>query len=182
MQVITKQIEAYSFDELSGSAKDNFRFKVNSDYWDSVTAHEYKDTLNKFSKKFDISWTEFDVSPPYLEYKLNIKNEDLRQYENDGVINDVLYQLTVLKQSEDCPLTGVYTDEAILEPIRKINFTKNFCDNFYKNFDLESLLNQCINNWLKNLQLTYDYEMSDEFLSELASANDYLFTKDGKII
>lgn len=181
MQILTKKIEAYNFNELSDQAKDEFRFLENTNWWTNPISEEFKNTLNIFCNEFDIKWHEYDVSPPQIDYSMGITNRDLRNYD-PKYDEDILYKLTSKKVSEDCPLTGVYCDELILKPIRKLEFTKKFCDSFYQNFDIEQLWDDCINNWLKGLQAEYDYHLSDDGLNELCKANEYLFTKDGKLI
>jgi len=181
MQILTKKIEAYNFDELDEAAKDEFRYLENQNWWGTVHAEDFKNTFTKFCNEFDINWHEYDVSPPQAIYNFGITNDTLRYHDKD-LHEDLIYKLSVLKASEDCPLTGFYADESILKPIRKLKFTKKFCDSFYKEFDIEKLFDDCINNWLGDLQKEYDYYFSNEGLSELCKMNDYLFTKNGKLI
>lgn len=177
MQMLTKQIEAYKFNELNEDAKNNFRYKLNIDFWDSVSGDDYTRTLNAFCKKMDISWSEFDICPAFINFENHIKNNEL---ENQN--KDIFYKLLSLKNSEDCPFTGFYSDEDILKPIRQLNFTKEFTENFFTDFDYEQLIQDCMDNWLNALVKCYEYEQSDEYIDEMCEANNYLFTKKGEII
>lgn len=177
MQVITKQIEAYKFNELNQDAKDNFRYKLNADFWNSVSGYDYTKTLDAFCKKMDISWSEFDISPAFINYESYVQNHNLEMQDED-----IYYKLASLKASEDCPLTGHSSDEDILKPIRELKFNKEFTENFYKDFDYELLIQNCMDSWLKGLSQCYEYEQSDEYINELCEANEYLFTKKGELI
>lgn len=182
MKILTKQIKAYNFLELSDEAKDNIRYNESLNFYENITGQDYLETLKEFCNELNISWREYDVNPAFIDYQSHIKNSDLKDYKDNGIQNDIFYKLTVLKNSSDCPLTGVYTDEDILEPIRQLKFTKKFQKEFYSNFDYEGLIQKCMNSWLKALVKAYEYEQSDEYLNELATANDYLYTEQGKLI
>ena len=71
----------------------------------------------------------------------------------------------------DCPFTGVCYDETILDAFRD-------CDS---DDSLDDVLRDVEHRVLKDLHNEGEYIYSDEGLRELCEANEYEFTKSGKI-
>ena len=75
-----------------------------------------------------------------------------------------------------CVLTGVCYDDSILEPIYDfLNGTPN------NNIDFDTLLNDCINSLLSDVQLEIDYRYSDKGIIDQILGNEYEFDENGKL-
>lgn len=71
MRVIEKTV--YSFDELSGEAKETAINNYRDDNQDFFWSGEVEDTLNKFCDIFSIDWRRIDYQEPYRnDYKINL--------------------------------------------------------------------------------------------------------------
>jgi hypothetical protein len=75
---------------------------------------------------------------------------------------------------DNCPLTGMYMDYDILEPILK--FRKE-----PKNIDFKELINDCFYSLIFAARKRAEYYETDEAKREYIASNAYVFTEDGEI-
>jgi hypothetical protein len=73
-----------------------------------------------------------------------------------------------------CVLTGVCYDQDVLDPIYK------FLEH-PKELTIEELIDRCIKNLCKSVRSEYEYQTSNEGLTEYINNNDYWFTIDGEL-
>ena len=74
--------------------------------------------------------------------------------------------------SGNCPFTGVFYDEVILDAFRDESNGK--C--------LETILNDVEHRILKHIHDETDYLYADESLRDMCEANEYEFTEDGECV
>lgn len=167
----TLEVKLYSFSELSKEAQEKaieqYR-KSQNGYFDDYDA---ANTFEKFAEIFNISRYDIDYLEPYRnEYKINLAYDVLnlsgvRLYKY--IVNNYKDILT-----KDYPLTGVFYDEAILQPI--YNFLKRPYDiTFFE------LIKKCINSFCKAEDI--EYQNSNEYISELLEISEYQFLENGKL-
>jgi hypothetical protein len=170
----TLEIKLYSFLELSKEAQEKaieqYR-KSQNGYFDDYDA---ANTFEKFAKIFNINKYDIDYLEPYRNnYKTNLDDAVL---DLSGV---KLYKYIVNNYkdilSKDCPLTGVFYDEAILQPIH------NFLKKPYQDINFYKLLDRCIKSFCEAVADDIQNQNSDNYISEFLEANEYQFLESGKI-
>jgi hypothetical protein len=85
------------------------------------------------------------------------------------------YHSAIFK-SNCCVLTGYCLDDNILEPIYQ--FLKNPKDNI----NFEDLMKDCLESWIQACRNDYEYQQSNEYISEHLEANEYEFDEEGNRI
>lgn len=84
------------------------------------------------------------------------------------------YSKVIFERS--CPLTGVWSDNAILFPIYEFLDGKgNWMETTF-----EDLMKECFESLRKDLEDSDSYAYSDEAITEEIENNEYEFTKDGE--
>ena len=191
MQTITKQINLYSFNELSDEIKQNVinNWRVNDEYY---YGNENEDSLNAFCELFNIKVKDYDYGyRKYINVSFNLDNDvlnlrGLKLYKH--LINNYYRDLfkpkyyyknikrrfSKIQVQNVCIMTGYCMDNSILEPIY------DFLKKPY-NTDFESLLNDCLNNWLIACENDYEYWNSAECIINEIESNDYQFLDNGNI-
>ena len=194
MKEITMKV--YHFDELSTEAQEfvlDERQRTHDYSWE----YENRKTLEAFEKLFDIS---VDFVYGY-EYNLDFivkTNHDYDEDEFTGVrlykylqnnfveylrepkvrtnSNDTKkYYSKVFSQYKDCPLTGYYIDEDILDPIHDfLRYPDSKVTFVY-------LMEKCISNYLKVAQDDYESYYSKEYVSDDCNDRGSLFFEDGSV-
>jgi len=86
------------------------------------------------------------------------------------------YYSNIQLQTFNCPFTGYYMDNAILEPMYKL------WENFDKDMTLEELIDQCVKSWVVECEKDYQNTMSKEYSREELEDNDEdeVYTEDGE--
>lgn len=96
----------------------------------------------------------------------------------------------IMTEETNCPFTGYYMDEALLDPIRRyVNLAHrpaHLLFNVYatkgmpKHYTYGDVMDECISAF--NFAITADYEhwLSDECIVEDMDCNDWRFTEDGR--
>lgn len=186
----------YRFSELSDEAKDNVRDRLQSHGWDRDD--EFGSTLRALVKHFggrladyDIDWTggtystvEFDMPedegfiPEYWtaedddgnldeERLLEMKREEIKR------LLDQLgeYNPETLRLAGECKLTGVYCDDDAIDAVRKA-FVEG-------ESDLDELMQAGFDALLTTAKKQFEFDYSDEGLTEDCEANDWWFDEDG---
>ena len=75
----------------------------------------------------------------------------------------------------NCPLTGYYIDNSLLDPIWK------FMDK-PDNRTFKDLLEDCFNEWVKDCDQDYEYSTSMEFFIEECGSQNWSFDENGKMV
>ncbi len=166
MKTITKTL--YLFGELPTpqaqiNARSTFFYRQESfviqDYWNLCQAIE----------------KAFYRTPVKIDLKsIDVANADISYRIFDETTSDTpplsMDQLALEYPTEtDCPFTGTYTDHTFTESIR----------NAETNAELLDILPHALRALAKEAQTQYDYENSDESLSESSEANEYYFDAQG---
>tara|TARA_R100000008_G_C3576039_1_gene165338 strand:- start:953 stop:1540 length:588 start_codon:yes stop_codon:yes gene_type:complete len=185
------------FSELSEEAKqkahENYITKGMIDF----DIEENRKSLNEFEKYFPIKIKDWEYGyrnfinweMDYLDNEiLELKGNRLRTYlinnYMDGLEKPKTYysknykkkRKSKIQKSIDCPFTGFYLDNEILQPI--FNFIKN--PDKYQ--DLESIMNDCLNEWISICNANIEYQESSEYFEEMVEANEYEFLENGDLI
>jgi len=199
-----KQINIYSFEELSEKAKqtahENYLYKGDYFVYDS----ELRATLNAFEKAFNVQFS-FDgydnatIRRYGYEYEYAGEIDDPQRvatfmYNNfgagvekgkcystfgkwiDGKYNFKSRYSRITKELDNCPLTGDGYDYDILKPfIDCIERREQFSS-------VDDVLLACVNNWIKAWNNEEEYCSSLEFFAGMAAANDWYFLVDGRVV
>lgn len=159
-------------------------------------AQDNIDTLIAFEKAFDIDVNSWSYDLDHYRYKFTMnKDEDieylsgprLRTYIVNNYWDDLFKPKTyytknfkkkrksrILKGS-DCPLTGYWTDNAILKPIY------DFLKRPYEWINLHDLIDDCLRNYFYACSRDVADQYSKERFLECCEENDYEFFSDGRV-
>jgi hypothetical protein len=80
----------------------------------------------------------------------------------------------IILEKENCPLTGYYIDNEILQPLW------DFLDKPNKNTTFHDLMEECLNNWISACNKDYENYYSMENFLEESKANEYEYLESGK--
>lgn len=189
-----KTINAYTFPELSDTAKE----KVRSSFHDDDQEFVYDDakaTLNAFIK---VIYDTCGIGVHYDGYHIRIafKEPTMERMQGSRLMRYLLKNVLPYRpcgkyscghsiaEYEYCPLTGMTYDHTVLAPI--ILFTTNptkYTKHFYTNWNLvafEDLLRDSVHGLEKKIEEDLEYPLTDEYLEEVTS--DYYFDSNGNII
>lgn len=106
------------------------------------------------------------------------KEKDIKHHprlKNEQLSNGKYFQSYYSKLQKDtcCVLTGYCIDDDILNPIYE--FLKKPTDNI----NFEDLMQDCLDSWIKACSDDYEYQQSDEAISEHLEANEYEYDETG---
>ena len=146
------ETEIYEFHELSEQAKENAKYELMS----RNTIIEY--FWHEEAIKSLYAFAE-EIGINIIDYSICWLNKDNNSVDWDWVF--VEHKDTIDKDY----LTGYCMDFPLIETW---NETKDVDD--------------CINEWLRECNEDYEYQFSDENVSEYCEANECEFTKDGKLV
>lgn len=175
--------EIFWQDEILESLKTLFKFcdGVKLEDWSLGLNNSYisvsfsNDETEELTGKRAFAWVENNLFYK-LRYKAGIKYQKERVWILDVVKHCTnpkgvfIYQIGYLKS---CPFTGVCFDEDFIESLR--NDIKNGCD-------LKTAFEGLATTYQKILNAEYDYQNSDEYISENLEANEYEYNEDGNKI
>jgi hypothetical protein len=180
----------YSFCELSDDAKE----RAVTDYWNEghnfAWEGENLDSLKKFYDVFSSlvksgnrNWSDVCIigDDNVMElsgmraatYLWNNYKDDLykgKYYSRGGKSRYSKIQLC-----NCCVLTGYCMDDDILKPIYK----------FLSKPDqrtIEDLMQECVESWRIACEHDYEYQQTQAWFEDMADANDWEFTEDGKFV
>lgn len=192
----TIEINVYQFGELSPKAQDR-AFQHYCSTYDYPFEDYNQEVLDEFCKLFNIS-VDFVYGYEYtLQFIIRTKFQ-YGEEELSGVRlmkylqNNYMPYLTqpkvwynekytkkyiskVFFEKRDCPLTGYYLDEDILDPIYE------FLSYPYSNVTFVDLMEKCINNYLKVAQSDYNSVYSMEYFENECKETEALFLEDGRV-
>ena len=176
MNTITKQFNVYSLEELKAvdtEAYEDAMDNVREAYTDTQIDFFYQDmeeTMKAFADTFNISLTDYSFGVYHNSY-VNVDIDDYMDLENDEK-NDLVKKANNLK-NEDCPFTGVCTDEYITDYFKENEVTYN---DLHKH--LEDVLHVAVSNFMNDLE--NDLE-DDNNILDYALNEDMEFLEDGSI-
>ena len=176
MKTITKQFNVYSLEELKAvdtEAYEDAMDNVREAYTDTQIDFFYQDmeeTMKAFADTFNISLTDYSFTIYHNSY-VNVNIDDYMDLDN-GEKKDLVKKANNLK-NEDCPFTGVCTDEYITDYFKENEVTYN---DLHKH--LEDVLHVAVRNFMNDLE--NDLE-DDNNILEYAVNEDMEFLKDGSI-
>jgi hypothetical protein len=176
MRIDTVKTAVYQFNELSEQAKQKA-----IDWWIGVDDHypwhdENTSSLHGFCDEFNLSRLSYEYSTHRPSFA-NAEIDDVTIAELSGIrlfkylTNN--YDLKTLL-SGNCPFTGYYLDESLVDPIRK----------FMKKPDSRSfqdLIDDCLTQWATDVVKDIEHYYSEESAIESIIANEYEFTENGRI-
>ena len=157
----TLEITAYTFDELSETAKEKALYNNR----DINTTHEWWEWTYQDAENFGIRITSFDI------------------YYRKITIEFTLDPLDVAKNiMNDCgPTSDIYSfAESYISWYNKIDDTGDYYETHEKIEDLNSeFKHRLCQEYIDLLIKEYEYQESDEAVKETLMANMYEFTEDG---
>jgi hypothetical protein len=107
---------------------------------------------------------------PHSRHRM-VKNVEISRGTNKGKFYASVYSNCQTEQC--CNLTGVYSDESILQPLYDFLKTPN------KNTTFADLMEECGNAWAKSFAKEIEHENSDEYIKDCLINNDYEYTEEG---
>lgn len=176
MKTITKQFNVYSLEELKAvdtEAYEDAMDNVREAYTDTQIDFFYQDmeeTMKAFADTFDISLTDYSFTIYHNSY-VNVNIDDYMDLDN-GEKKDLVKKANNLK-NEDCPFTGVCTDEYITDYFKENEVTYN---DLHKH--LEDVLHVAVRNFMDDLE---DDLEDDNNILDYALNEDMEFLEDGSI-
>lgn len=176
MKTITKQFNVYSLEELKAvdiEAYEDAMENVREAYTDTQIDFFYQDmeeTMKEFAKVFNISLTDYSLGVYHNSY-VNVNIDDYMDLDN-GDKKDLVKKANHL-QNEDCPFTGVCTDEYITDYFKENEVTYN---DLHKH--LEDVLHVAARNFVNDLE---DELEDDTNILDYAIEEDTEFLEDGSI-
>lgn len=164
---VTKSLTLYTIHELDGVAKEKALqdMRCNVDFF---WMDENNDSFVEFAK-----WIggKTDWSVGLGGYSWAKCSLDWYEWEYGGF--DTVEWLKNNLPTKECPFTGYYMDEMILKPLH------DFLDD-PDDRTLEDLARECADAWVDAVVQDMEYQISDEYLTEHADANEYLFYESGR--
>ena len=183
MKTITQDITLYQFDELSDRAKDNAIESMGANDMEHER-FEIRKTIQAFEEHMNVTldWEiDYTDSMPTKPTRASVPwyLEDADDPENIESLKDAVeslgsYDPETLKGYGDCVLTGVIYDEEIADGARYAFYREGSTDRAY-------VAKRGMDFLEKTIHQEYAYKSSYEHASELADANDYWFTENGRL-
>lgn len=202
MRTVTKTTTLYQFDELSSEAQEKARewFRIGFEYgWGSefrqsldgflsmagitlrnwqYDAYTYDYTLS--GSQFDDYVDEFDTRRliAYCHTRFDKWLTRAKRYAKDGRTWDksnTVHKSRIIRETHDCPFTGVCFDEDFLQPLREFLKTGKF------NGTYQDLIRECLDSGFQSIVNDIEYQTSDEAVDESIRTNEYEFTEDGEL-
>lgn len=155
-------------------------------YLGDPTVDDTTTSLAAFAKHFDckVDWS-ISIVPDRGEYirfiDLNWPMETYEAHQLKSYLHRDGYFQYCDKQGRlhdlcdgECPLTGCYTDEILLDAVREFRSKPD-------EVDMWMLLEDCSKRILESLHKEGEYIYSNEGLKQMLSDNEYEFKENGKI-
>jgi len=177
----TIKIELYNLEELEESAQQK-AYEDHMRYFEYFGHDDNVASLNAFCDLFNIEVTKFEygsqnfIDAEYSDTRILSGTENwYYQPEMEGVRfwkflnnNDVLPDL-----SGNCPFTGVWIDEELLDPLRE--FIKR--PNLHQEWG--ELLRECLECWIQACRVDYECAISVEMFIESSQVNEWTYEANG---
>ena len=157
----------YSYCDMESTAEDQIN--------DLTGLRLFKYLINNFSgtlykRKYLGSLKTQDQ--PHSRHRM-LKSKEIKHGPNKGKFYASIY--SNCQTEKCCNLTGVYTDESILQPLY------DFLKAPDKNTTFADLMEQCGNAWAAAFSESIEEENSDEYISDMLINNDYEYTEEGNL-
>ena len=153
----TIALEAYNFSELTEKAKEKA-----SQYHEPFCQYDFNETIKAIENIFPIANISIDG---YFQVSATIHDQD----EEDQKTKAEYIALAKYPNETELPLTGTYSDHSFISSLPD--------DKKLTREDFEYALQKFTTAYQKQ----YEYELSDEALSEHFDLNEIFFLKDGSI-
>ena len=169
------QVKLFKFSELSPVAKDTAR-QWHESCGDWSRESEFMDSLKALAEHFGGKFSNWSIdwsgasAPSSGEFEMPSMTgrEILKRLRALGGFNR-----HTLKGHGDCKLTGCGTDEDAIDGFRWAWYRDGFRS-------LDELMQAAFDSWIKAAHENYQYDYSDEGLSETSDANGWTYTETGK--
>ena len=188
------EVKVYEFNELSEKAKERAVEKYNYlepdvSIWKIIKEFEThfglkvesRDLERYFKIRFDNDDYD-DISTLNGErlyrYIQNNFHDTLYKRKEYGIVKDYRYTgkkrvSRILYEKTECPFTGLWLDESLLEPVRE------FMRKIEYGLTLKGLMERCVSNLVGEYKEYIEYLESEEHFAEYCEANDWEFFEDG---
>lgn len=184
----TVQIQVYEFNELDEDVRDKIvsRWRDGDEFF---WFDEWMSSLETFADWFGIEIRDCSVGAYGRDYvNFYFKHDDAdfhfdcdESHERSETRGIRLFKMLLNQYSasnllsKDCPFTGYFGDEILLNPIRE--FMRR--PDKYKTF--HQLIEDCIYEWIKAFRDDHNHWLSDECIAEEIEANGHTFLECGTI-
>ena len=202
MREITVKI--YKFSELSEKAQRR-AWECGPDFSGDYNS-EFRETLKKFENIFDISVYRWSVNDYDYDFSYITTGRATEAPEGDAlrlaryiwnnyaeyITRGKYYGKLVYRENQpprhvkryskatfeigNCPLTGVFCDCDILEPVVNCLHYKSFFDSY------TDLIDACLDSFFDTWRMDIAYHASFEHFAEMCEINDYEFYETGEMI
>lgn len=193
----TIKINLYKFEELTEEAKNkaienykNDNFETLGEYWQEENFNSFKAILTFFDvkiKDFEIDYSSaarsciyWEFTSEYDEELKNLSGARLFKYIQNNYIGKKTGSFnSVFDGKHDkgrCLFTGYCADHATIYPIVE------FLEKPTKYINFEYLINDVISAGLQYIENEYNYQNSDEAITDELLNSDFYFNASGKII
>jgi len=148
---------------------------------------ENRDSLNAFCAHFGLVSLDWEVGfcrPSYASAKTadadiaNLAGVRLWKYlQNSGLLRHYSQYNRFRNErvellAGDCPFTGYYMDESLLDPVREFMARPD-------SRTFQDLMDDCLGSWVSAFVADWEYAYSDDGLREVAECNEMEFTENG---
>lgn len=178
MRTVTYTKNYYTIDELTGNAREEALRQI-SDKWSNdimeIDFYDLLESIKSFLNIFKLSVTDYEVSlffPSFIYDDV----EYYRERESSEINADVQSLNKLLLNTDDCTLTGVYTDFYIFDYFRKNKISKVTYNNIHKH--LSNISEFALTEFLKDNE---ENLTTEKHLKDYAYTYDLEFDEDGEI-
>ena len=171
-------VTLYHFGELSDDSKEKAREYVRNN-WDLYdwAGEENAKSFEELAKLFG-GGTDYEYSAFYSRRNY-ARITNLPWYTDDPLESKeyLLDNASIIRK--ECPFTGYYMDEVILQPFR--DYLDGLEDTEEDVVTIGDLCQEASQLWLKACIQDMEYCYSDEAVDDMLIINEYDFTVDGKL-
>lgn len=174
----TIEINVYKFSELSEDVQKKVAEKYASEEygWSNEAVESIKKFIEYFNGKLKNYSIDF-LEPYRNSFTIHLSEcmEDLPEEELKNYIEGMGgYDTSTLRGHGECKFTGYCMDEALSYGARLAYFKGER--------DVKELIFAGISVWEKEVIDDYEQQFTVEYMADVAEANDWEFTEDGKIV
>ena len=185
------EINIYEIGELSEKASEiAYHDWLNT--CDYPFSDDYNTTLDIFCDVFGFKVTDYRCDYRYIKF-YSLHDEEINElsgvrllkylYNNyfDDLFHKKIYYFNYSRKkrtsnihyNSECPFTGCFVDNDILDPIYKFLKKPDENTTFY------NLIEECLYSWIDSYNIDYDYHTSFEYFKEECENNSIMFYSDG---
>lgn len=160
----TIEQKLYTIKELDEKAQQNALNNMDIElFW----CDEWMESLKVFCDKYDIElcdWS-YDIDGVIIKYNVEYLEHGLGFMVDEKYFEDIT--------NESCPFTGYIGDEALIDPIRKLQETGS-----KKRIDV---LKECLESWKEQFYQDIEHQQTDKYKIEHLEVNEVEFYEDGEV-